>query len=331
MKQTTTPKIFISYSWTSAEHVSKVIGLAERLVSDGVDVLLDRWDLKEGQDKYAYMEKMVVDPTVSKVLILSDALYAKKADQRKGGVGTESQIISKEIYDKVDQQKFIPIVLQHDQDGMPCLPVFLGARIYLDFSNPKKYHEDYEKLLRLLFNSTKESFVNQVTIKKLNIGDSEEVYYLINSNRNYLGNWLTWVVDTQSRSDTEAFLLKSLELTAERKGYFCGIFVEDILIGVAGSTIYPGEKNSMFLNYWVSERWSRGGLATQACQQLIHFLESEWSIDTFFVTLSENNIASLRVAEKLGFRFSQSLTNSDQNTGSSANLLYKRLKASTYD
>jgi hypothetical protein len=152
MKQITPPKIFISYSWTSPEHVNAVIALAERLVSDGVDVLLDKWDLKEGQDKYAYMEKMVVDATVSKVLILSDAQYAKKADERKGGVGTESQIISKEIYDKVNQQKFIPVVFEYDEHNKPCLPVFLATRIYLDFSNPEKYHEDYERLLRLLFN-----------------------------------------------------------------------------------------------------------------------------------------------------------------------------------
>jgi hypothetical protein len=151
MEQPNNPKIFISYSWTSQEHQNAVLSLAERLVNDGVEVLLDKWDLKEGQDKYAYMEKMVVDPTVSKVLMLSDAVYARKADERKGGVGTESQIISKSIYDKVDQQKFIPIVFEFTGDGKPCLPVFLAARIYLDFSSPEKYYEDYEKLLRLLF------------------------------------------------------------------------------------------------------------------------------------------------------------------------------------
>jgi len=171
-----------------------------------------------------------------------------------------------------------------------------------------------------------------VLIRQLNIGDSEEIYCLIDSNRDYLGNWLSWVPDTQSRSDAEAFLLKSLDLARERKGYFCGIFVGDILVGVAGATAYPGEKNSMYLNYWVSNAWSRRGLATQACRQLIHFLESKWCIDSFFVTLSDKNIASLRVAEKLGFRFSEPLSNSDHNTdGFSANLLYKRLKESTYD
>jgi hypothetical protein len=56
------------------------------------------------------MERMVTDASVSHVLVISDKQYAQKADARKAGVGTESQIISKEVYEKVDQSKFIPIV-----------------------------------------------------------------------------------------------------------------------------------------------------------------------------------------------------------------------------
>src|SRR5450631_3686414 len=47
----------------------------------------------EGHDSIAFMEKMVTDPTVEKVIIVSDRVYAEKADGRRGGVGTEAQII----------------------------------------------------------------------------------------------------------------------------------------------------------------------------------------------------------------------------------------------
>ena len=55
------PKIFISYAWGSSD---LVLELAQRLVSHGVDVVLDKWDLKEGQDKYAFMERCVNDPEI---------------------------------------------------------------------------------------------------------------------------------------------------------------------------------------------------------------------------------------------------------------------------
>lgn len=49
----------------------------------------------------------------------------EKADARKQEVGTESQIISQEVYEQVEQTKFIPIVCEFKNDGTPHLPIFL--------------------------------------------------------------------------------------------------------------------------------------------------------------------------------------------------------------
>ncbi len=147
----TPPKAFVSYSWTDPEHEARIVAWAERLIGDGVDVVLDKWDLREGQDKYAFMEQMVTNPEVSKVIVFSDARYASKADSREGGVGTESQIISKQVYEKVDQKKFIPVVCGISPEGTPCLPTFLSSRIYVDFSSPEKVNEEWDKLLRAIF------------------------------------------------------------------------------------------------------------------------------------------------------------------------------------
>ena len=145
------PKVFVSYSWSSPGHFDQIRSYAERLISDGIDVVLDQWDLSEGQDKFAFMEKMVTDVTVTHVLIFSDQVYATKADKRAAGVGTESQIISKEIYDKIDQKKFIPIVCERQQDNEPCLPTFLKSRIWVDFSSPEAVNDNWERLLRVIY------------------------------------------------------------------------------------------------------------------------------------------------------------------------------------
>lgn len=47
-----------------------MVELAERLIANGIDVILDVWDLKPGHDKYAFMEQSVNDPSVNKVLII---------------------------------------------------------------------------------------------------------------------------------------------------------------------------------------------------------------------------------------------------------------------
>lgn len=145
------PKVFISYSWTTPRYQSLVQQWAEQLVADGVDVVLDIYDLKEGHDKFAFMERMVTDSSVTHVLVICDKAYAEKSNARKAGVGTESQIISREVYEKVGQSKFIPIVSELTDEGSPYLPTFLKTRIWIDFSSPEAVNENWERLIRLIF------------------------------------------------------------------------------------------------------------------------------------------------------------------------------------
>jgi hypothetical protein len=145
------PKVFISYSWSSEAHKQLVRSLADRLMEDGVEVILDIYDLKEGNDKHAFMEKFVTDPTVTHALIICDKVYSEKANARKAGVGTETQLISKEVYDKVDQSKFIPIACEFDDQGEAYLPAFLSSRIWIDFSTREKINQNWERLIRLLY------------------------------------------------------------------------------------------------------------------------------------------------------------------------------------
>lgn len=145
------PRLFISYSWSSQDHELWVIDLATRLRESGIDVILDKWELKEGHDSIAFMEKMVTDPTIQKVAVISDRKYAEKADGRVSGVGTETQIISREVYEKQDQNKFVAVLPERDLEGKPFLPTYYKGRIYIDLSAPELYTAEFERLVRWVF------------------------------------------------------------------------------------------------------------------------------------------------------------------------------------
>jgi hypothetical protein len=145
------PKIFISYSWSTPQHEQWVLDLAERLSGDGIVVVLDKWDLKEGQDKHIFMEQMVHDETIKKVLVICDSVYQTKADDKRGGVGTETQLISKEVYENTAQEKFIPIVREYDSARNPCIPHYMASRIFIDLSTDDAFEENYQKLIRNLY------------------------------------------------------------------------------------------------------------------------------------------------------------------------------------
>ncbi|MEO6788855.1 MAG: toll/interleukin-1 receptor domain-containing protein [Chthoniobacteraceae bacterium] len=145
------PKVFISYSHSPPEHAERVQSIAQRLAADGVDVEMDLWSVREGHDLSAFMERMTTDGTVMKVLIFSNHSYAEKADARTRGVGVEAQILSAEIYGKVQQDKFVPIVCEYGEEEKACLPTFLKGRLYIDFSSTELEAENYERLLRRIF------------------------------------------------------------------------------------------------------------------------------------------------------------------------------------
>jgi hypothetical protein len=149
--QSTKPKLFISYAWSTQEHMDWVLRLAADLRSNGVDAILDKWHLKEGQDAFAFMERMVTDQSVSKVAVICDKAYAERAKARKGGVGAESQIMSAELYGKVDQTKFVAIAREKDENDRAYMPAFFTTRIYIDLSEGADFARGFEQLLRWCF------------------------------------------------------------------------------------------------------------------------------------------------------------------------------------
>jgi chromosome condensin MukBEF MukE localization factor len=145
--------VFISYAWgKDGSRKEWVNTLATRLMTEnGIEVIVDLFDLKIGSDKDYFMEQILSDE-VDNVLIICDKEYLHKANNRSGGVGIETQIITPEVYKKVDQTKFVPIVVEVGEEFDSYIPTYLKTRIGIDMSSIEAYEQGYEKLLRHISN-----------------------------------------------------------------------------------------------------------------------------------------------------------------------------------
>ena len=146
-----TPKIFISYSWSSPDHQDWVESLSENLVADGIEIVLDIWELREGDDAHAFMERMVNDISVTKIIMIIDNKYTERANSREGGVGTESTILSNELYTVKDKNKIVAVIAEPNAKT----PTFYAGRIYVDLSDQYIYVDEYEKLVRWAYGKYK--------------------------------------------------------------------------------------------------------------------------------------------------------------------------------
>jgi hypothetical protein len=139
-----TPRVFISYSHDSPEHKKWVSELASKLMENGIDIILDQWELELGGDVPKFMENSVY--AADRVLMICTETYVHKADDGLGGVGYEAMIITGELFHKLGTSKFIPIIKQKNEN--PILPKFMGIRKYIDISNEEAYQKNIEELIR---------------------------------------------------------------------------------------------------------------------------------------------------------------------------------------
>ncbi len=247
------PSVFISYCWSSPSHELWVINLAQELMDSGVQVTIDKWDLKEGNDLYSFMEEMVNSETIDKVLCIIDKNYSEKANTRTGGVGVESQIISPEIYKNSKQDKFIPIITELDENGDAIVPVFFKGKVYIDFSDVSSYSDSFDKLLRNLYkrpNFTKPKlgtpprylFDDAPNLQKSNmlVRDFEKKIeknpYVINSLlREFLNQFITDLVHYELKLDNNSNIEENSKLLHDSICYYVPLrdnYIEfiDILI-----------------------------------------------------------------------------------------------------
>lgn len=154
-------KVFISYCHkdTTEEWIGKLI---TTLGEHEIDSIVDIYDLQLGQDLNYFMEQM---KNADKVLILLGKEYKERANDRKAGVGTETQIISNDVYKDVEQTKFIPIVIGKDKHGNAYLPYYLESRFYIDFSDTSLFNKNIKMLIRQIYDQPMRDKL-EVSVKK---------------------------------------------------------------------------------------------------------------------------------------------------------------------
>lgn len=123
-----TRKVFVSYSWDHPDHISWVKKFAARLRTDGIEAILDRWELHPGDPVTDFMERSIGESDF--VLLICTPAYRDRANCRKGGVGFEGTIITAEIYAKANHRKFIPILRQGSWANSS--PTYALSKLYID-------------------------------------------------------------------------------------------------------------------------------------------------------------------------------------------------------
>lgn len=140
------PTAFMSYSWDSDAHKIWVRDFASRLRNDGVETILDQWEVVPGSQTPSFMEASVRDNDF--VLIVCTPRYKTRSDSREGGVGYEGDIMTSEILNTRNHAKFIPILRTGNWNS--AAPTWLLGKAYINLSEDPYDEKQYAHLLSTL-------------------------------------------------------------------------------------------------------------------------------------------------------------------------------------
>lgn len=155
-------KAMISYAWGTPSHMDRVQHLVDRLIGDGIDMVFDQYDLRDGDDVNLFMEQVAAKGDVKKVIAVCTPTYVQKMNAREGGSGQEGMIMSTHVYEQLRgtlneqerQRKFIPVIFERDPElpfGDPGhRPIMFSSMKYIDLSTEELMDENYDQLLRFL-------------------------------------------------------------------------------------------------------------------------------------------------------------------------------------
>lgn len=239
------PSVFIHYSWDNEKHKEWVKNLADRLISDGVDVFFDMYDLKLGTNSNYFMENI---EKADKIILITTPEYKKKADDRIGGVGYEYQMINSEISRNLSSNnKFITILRSGTK--LSSIPTLLQPYLYLDMKEILIAESKYIELVKTIYNiplfkkpakGKKPSFVydtgNNLKIDDIfNLGlKREEVHEILGEpQENYGIVEKYWTQGLDIYYDRHDDFVDGILVTRQKNGIYYSGEIQGIKIGEA--------------------------------------------------------------------------------------------------
>jgi len=132
--------------------------------------------------------------------------------------------------------------------------------------------------------------------------DAAELFTVVDSNREYLREWLPWLDATKSIEDEKAFISNSLEEYQKREGVFYTIRLEGRIIGTISLNWIDWGNKAAGVGYWLSKNQTGNGYVTKSCIRLMEHCFDDLSLHRFVLEAAVDNIPSCDIAGRIGMR-----------------------------
>ncbi|MFJ8064468.1 GNAT family N-acetyltransferase [Psychrobacillus sp. NPDC096426] len=142
---------------------------------------------------------------------------------------------------------------------------------------------------------------NQIEIELLQQQHKEELFNLVNTNREHLRKWLLWVDKRKTVEDFEPIIPIWINNYANNNGFDAGIRYNGELVGMIGLHFIDWKNKSTSIGYFLSEKDQGKGIITKSVQTLVKYLFEDLDLHRIEIQVAVNNLKSTAIPTRLGF------------------------------
>ena len=140
-----------------------------------------------------------------------------------------------------------------------------------------------------------------IKLKILEEREAEQLFKLVDSNRDYLAEFLPFVEHTKKVEDSKHFIHSALQQFIDGNGFHCGIWSNKELIGVIGLHYLDLVNKTTSIGYYLAEDFQKKGIMTKCTKALIRYVYEVYDINRIEIRMSNKNKKSRAIPIRLGF------------------------------
>lgn len=142
---------------------------------------------------------------------------------------------------------------------------------------------------------------NTIRLELITENHAEELFALVDSNRTYLREWLTFVDRMQTVEFARNFVNGTMQRNKEGMEYAFVIIENDTMIGRIGVYKIDSQNKIGEIGYWLAETVQGRGVIAKSTKAIIDFCFSGLQLNRIEIKCGTNNLKSKAIPEKLHF------------------------------
>lgn len=171
---------------------------------------------------------------------------------------------------------------------------------------------------------------DDIELKMMQAHYAQDVFNLVDKNRDHLREWLQWVDYTKSVEDTLEAGKKFRMAWAETGALQCGIWYKGKLAGMIGTHDIDHANKRSSVGYWLAKDYAGKGIVTQSVAAILDYAFNEVNLNHMTLRAATGNKKSRAVAERLGFTHEGTLRDYELNGDEFLNLEVYGMRASEW-